>query len=480
MGFKYDPSLELEPTIVAAASPFGGNQIGIDPAAQVASLSFTYPNSMALSFIGSGMCGLLSVCAITGLFAYIGIKAMSGSHTGRASTAFFFKNPLGLVLMSLFVTDLLGGLSWTMQLRWAATKIQDHGSACIFQGVSEQIGSLGAAIWNLLLAVLTFGVLVMSWRIDNRVVWALIGSGWAFIVAVIVAAPLEFHLKGYPAERFYGPSNTWCWMGGNGDLTKKYILLTEVVCVISAVVSLSLYTLIYLRLSGRLRLDGSRISLNWQGKSSHNTDTKISSGGPTTVGAPRGGATTGGVSQVESIGKQVIAICKKLLFYPLVYCVIITPIAACRLFFFTHPFSSGVFVPWQLNQTAGSIEALSGLCNTVLFIFTRHSLVIRPENKPTGIHITTTRFVATDDDRYGGQERSNNFNLRSMTTTKKIAKTSNGSDEDLQKDFEQGNAQAESLRYNSSSTTLPQSTNGAESELELGREPLKEAEQYNR
>lgn len=52
-------------------------------------------------------------------------------------------------------------------------------------------------------------------------------------------------------------------------MTKKYILLTEVVCVISAVVSLSLYTLIYLRLSGRLRLDGSRISLNWQGKSSH-------------------------------------------------------------------------------------------------------------------------------------------------------------------------------------------------------------------
>ncbi|KAL7413302.1 hypothetical protein BDY24DRAFT_441550 [Mrakia frigida] len=469
MAFKYNASAEIAVSIPAGYGTGFQNITGIDITSNVGSLSYTYPPAQALTLLAPGLCGLLSVLSISSLFGYIGYKHFSGSSSGKAASNFFIRNPLGIVLLSLFITDLFGGISWTVMIAWAAKRKMHQGAACSFSGIAEQIGSLGAGVWNLLLSVLTFSVLVLNLRLDTKMVWMLLSLGWVFIFVVVIAGPLAFHFEGYPMERFYSPGNTWCWMGGNGQTTKSFILLTEIVCVTAAITSLILYIIIYLRLSGRLHVTNGRISMNWAGKSSHHTETRVSSGGGNIPTAPQGGKTVGGVSHVESIGKQVIDICKKLLFYPIIYIIVITPIAAARLFFFTHPFSSGIYVDWRVNMMAAAIEASSGFLNTILFIFTRHSLVIRPTAPLTGVQITTTRFVAED---YSSGDRSNNFNLRSMggTKSKNPRVDSKGSDEDLQADFETANA-LDYSNTNPSRTSLPQSANGAISDIELGRQP---------
>lgn len=91
-----------------------------------------------------------------------------------------------------------------MSFTWASSRTQFVSSPCTFQAVMEIIGLLGGAIWALYLSLLTFLVLVLSTRIDLRVLSLMLALGWAFIAAIAIAGPLHFMAGGLPISRFFG------------------------------------------------------------------------------------------------------------------------------------------------------------------------------------------------------------------------------------------------------------------------------------
>lgn len=116
-----------------------------------------------------------------------------------------------------------------MSFSYAATASQFVSTPCTFQAVAEVIGLLAGGIWSAYLSVLTFSVLVLSIRVDLRVLSIMLVVGWLFVISATVAGPLNFAGAGKPIDRFFGPQTDACWISGTGKESRIFVLLTEIV-----------------------------------------------------------------------------------------------------------------------------------------------------------------------------------------------------------------------------------------------------------
>ena len=192
--------------------------------------------------------------------------------------------------------------------------------------------------------------------------------------AFVIAKPKEI-------GPYYGISGYWCWITAAYPMARfanSYLIM-----FISAGASIILYSLVFFRLRGN-------ITVSPRYKIYFHRRPKVR------VGRTRD--RTYIVTDEQHIESYLTRVAKHMLWYPVVYTIIILPMACARLSAF-----NGTSVPFPVTIFASGIFLLHGFFNTVLFCTTRNLL-------PGSWRRRLGLGSALDNGR-------SDFNLSSRTTT---------------------------------------------------------------
>jgi len=314
----------------------------------------------------------LSLLAVVGLLSVIAISAFNTRSS--LDRHLFVRTHVAAYFISLLLCDLAQAIGSIINLEWIMSKGVQLGTICTAQGVLKQMSDVGTAIWTLVIAFHTFALLVLEVKLGRVVLWTTLVGGWALIGTLVIAGPAgQDTIKRGP---FFAISGYWCWI--SPTFPGARITLDYMIMFLAALFSAILYTLMYLRLRGNLKISGRRVILNFRDTSKFNT----------------------GIS-----GDQAVKIARQMLLYPLAYTVLILPIAASRFSAW-----SGAEVPTEVTIFSAAVFLCSGIVNVTLFATTRNvlppdSIRIRVSkasiSKPSAILIPSHLEAGTHDSYYG-------------------------------------------------------------------------------
>ncbi|KAG8950859.1 hypothetical protein FRC04_007091 [Tulasnella sp. 424] len=249
----------------------------------------------------------------------------------RTATDYYFFN--------LLFMDLIQALGSILDIRWIHKQHVEGGSTyCSAQGFIKQFGNVGVALSTFVIAVHTFAVLFLRWRVPDTKLLPLgvIGLIWLFL---ILATSIPWSTK----DDYYYQTGSWCWINskyGNLQYGLEYYIMWIV-----AFSGFLLYIPLFIRLRRTIR------------------------------------------SYPEHSAQQM-HIARQLLVYPIAYVIVITPISVVRKIQFTNtknmanlvaqgkPTSGKPAVDPGLVGFAGVAFGLSGFVNTILYIITRPSILV--------------------------------------------------------------------------------------------------------
>ncbi|KAF8493307.1 hypothetical protein JB92DRAFT_2835219 [Gautieria morchelliformis] len=264
-----------------------------------------------------------------------------GSVAGMSIASFrtnhaFIRSHLGTYFVCLIIAEIVQAVGSIMSARWIVLREVHAGPFCAAQGALKNAGNVSTALWSLIIAIHTFTLLFLKVRVPQAVLHATLVLVWLFVGFLVVLGPaaLERPEKG----PFWGVSGHWCWITAN--YMPERFAMEYLFMAVTAIVSLLLYSLMFLRLRGNIDVTGSRVAFcrartPWQ-RVPNMSD-----------------------PQIERVGRTM-------LLYPLCYVVLVLPIAACR-----WNETYGGTVPFGVTIFADSVFILSGLVNAVLYSTTR-------------------------------------------------------------------------------------------------------------
>ena len=165
---------------------------------------------------------------------------------------------------------------------------------------------------------------------------------------------IENFILAEPKERgpFYGISSYWCW------ISPKYIIerytTDYLFMIVAAVFSFILYSLVFFRLRGNISVSaGYKLSFHQRPKfriSKAEDGTYI-------------------MTDDRHVASYLTTVAKHMLWYPIVYTILVLPVATSRLSTF-----SSLSVPFSVTIFTAAVFMLHGFVNTVLFCATRNIL----------------------------------------------------------------------------------------------------------
>jgi hypothetical protein len=147
---------------------------------------------------------------------------------------------------------------------------------------------------------------------------------------------------------YYGISSYWCWIAPTYRIARyatDYLFMTA-----AAAFSFILYSLAFFRLRGNISVAGNKISFHPRPE----------------VGNGRMSDETTTEAHERRIGLYLTTVARHMLWYPIVYIILVLPVAISRLSTF-----SGVSVPFSVTIFTAAVFMLHGFLNTVLFCTTR-------------------------------------------------------------------------------------------------------------
>ncbi|KAG8684469.1 hypothetical protein FRC08_013672 [Ceratobasidium sp. 394] len=346
---------------------------------------------VGLGFVG--LAGLSSAVSTLLLLAYITrYTFFSRSETPIArGIRSFARSPLGAFLYSLLLSDLVQGAAFSINFKWASDGSIRHSAACTAGGAISQVGDLGAAVWSLAIAYHTFSLLFLLKKPSIWTTRIMLGLGWTVILVLPILGPHVFQdveKRGY----FYGLVGAWCWIGPGYQLA--WFLYLYVWIFLSLASSIVIYGLLYLRLSGRLSLEGGKLVWKTSGGQSRGLNC-ISSAWAQETSTSFSESNASGTrppADPNRVGKNLKRIAKRLMLYPLAYSIVTIPIAILRL-----GSTAGWKPPFPYIIFAGVMFASSGLTNVLLFIATRHSFIQQVAAARPRIHISTHQVTVSVD-----------------------------------------------------------------------------------
>lgn len=299
----------------------------------------------------------------------------------------FIRTHVAAYFISLLLCDMVQGIGSIINISWIQHMGVTFGPLCVAQGAIKQAGNVGTALWSFVIALHTFCLLFLGMRIKDWVCYATLVFVWLFLGFILALGPgiIASAEKG----PFYGISGVWCWMTPaypTERFTLEYLFMFA-----SAGVSFFLYSLVFLRLRGNVTVNGWSVRF-------HSRD----------QGFKFASVTSGGAYSDPSQSKKVTTVARKMLWYPVVYTILVLPIAAARFSAF-----AGKTVPFAVTILSGTIFMLSGFVNTLLFTTTRRVIP------------ASTIFPKFIRDKFGistGVNRST-FATNSRTTNARIEKS---------------------------------------------------------
>ena len=210
---------------------------------------------------------------------------------------------------------------------------------------------VGSAIFCFTISALTFSQLFLRHQWSNRTSYIVLLASWALLLlevcieAFVIAKPKEI-------GPYFGIAGFWCWITPAYPIPRyatSYLLM-----LISAGLSFILYFLVFFRLRGNITLSaGYKIEFHRRPK-------------------VRVGRTSNGtyiVTDDQRVESHLTRVAKHMLWYPVVFAVIIVPMASARFSTF-----NGASVPFFVTICAAGLFLLHGFINTVLFCTTRNIL----------------------------------------------------------------------------------------------------------
>ena len=262
----------------------------------------------------------------------------------------------------------IGGLlntTWILEDRVYA------GLACTTQAIIKQIGGVrkllfftekteyshllssqvGTAIFTFVIGVHTFTHLFLRRKYSNRTFYIALFLAWALLFLELSIE--NFVLAKQKGNRpFYGIAGYWCWIAPFHPIerfTTSYLYM-----FVSAGCSFILYSLVFFRLRGN-------ISVSTRYQISFHRRPKVMA------------CTTSDGTYIMTDDRRVeshlTTLAKQMLWYPIVYTILVLPMAASRFSTF-----SGASVPFGVIIFTASVYMLHGFLNTVLFCTTQNIL----------------------------------------------------------------------------------------------------------
>ncbi|KAI0675493.1 hypothetical protein C8Q78DRAFT_1160502 [Trametes maxima] len=323
-------SLDIDTQEASVATLLDGHQFA---------LGRPYTNSEARGILVLVVVSCISATAVAGLLLAMVVSAYNTRKL--TSPKLFLRSHVAVYFTSMLLCEVAQTVGSIMNLRWYNQMMVTYEPYCTVQGVLKHVSDVGTAYWSFIIALNTFWILFLRWRLRKAILICAFFGGWATIAAIVTTGPgLIQKIESGP---FYAISGYWCWI--QGEYTVERITLDYMIMFLSALLSFIMYALIFLRLRGNVSLHGWRLS--WH---SHRSSTEH---GP------------------KSIDTHAVNIAKGMLLYPIVYVILLLPIAISR---FTEWL--GHEVPFAVTVVCDSIFLLSGFVNVVLFLTTRRVLPI--------------------------------------------------------------------------------------------------------
>jgi hypothetical protein len=217
--------------------------------------------------------------------------------------------------------------------------------------VGTHTSQVGTAIFCLVIAIHTFSQLFFRRQWSNRTCYIVLVVSWALLLLEVC---IEIFGIAIPKKKgpYFGIAGLWCWITPAYPIPRYATSYLHM--FISAGLSFILYLLVFFRLRGNITISaGHKISFQRRPK--------------VRVGRTHNGAYI--VTDDQRIESHLTRVAKHMLWYPVVFTVVVLPLASSRFSAF-----HGASVPFSVTISSAGLFMLHGFINTVLFCTTRNIL----------------------------------------------------------------------------------------------------------
>jgi len=245
---------------------------------------------------------------------------------------------MDIYVIALFAAEVILGLGHTISLKWVIEGKVNSGTFCTVQGLLRQLGDVGVALATLAIAVQTFVTIWWVKRPKKYIAFISVGIQWTMAI-LFAGIPYGLHTK--PPSKYYAtPSPYWCWIGQG--YTKDRIADEYVWFWVTLFVSIVLYLLLFL-----LHLEVIMPGKRWY--------------------SPKPNWTPAGLWTA--------------IWYPIVYCVMITPLSVVRWVAFKQIATHGKsHISPVATFAVATLLGFSGVWDGMLYLLTR-AWIFRTKNK---------------------------------------------------------------------------------------------------
>ncbi|CAI7585383.1 unnamed protein product [Penicillium palitans] len=250
-------------------------------------------------------------------------------------------NQYVVLVYNLAIADLIQGLGFIVSLRWIATdSIHASDASCFMQGIWLQAGNPMSGVFVFAISVFTFLHIVLDFQLGHRKFVGVVVGLWMFGVLMIVIPIATV------GRYVWFPSVAWCWITTQHPALR---LWTHYFWIFAAqFLTLLLHAVMFIHLQRRI---ADCVTL--------------------------GGSNTDSLCHLKRVNNYMVL-------YPVVYITLTLPLAVGRMASTAgHTPSATYFC------VAGSMMALSGLCDTILYTLTRKNSILCQEKRPRGAKRST-------------------------------------------------------------------------------------------
>ncbi|KZV83612.1 hypothetical protein EXIGLDRAFT_777406 [Exidia glandulosa HHB12029] len=307
------------------------------------------PASALPGMISTIVAGFISLVAVVAFLLYMVGRTMQRAAVTDKYNATIGDTHMTAYFYSLMFSSVLKSLSVVMSIKWTHEPMR-AGAFCSMQAAFKLTGNVGTAVWSMVIALHLFNLLFLSLRPIKWSLPAVLAFVWSILLADVLIGPVAF-------GDFFGPfddtenggDGTSCWITNNHKTVR--FLLEYLPTGLTLFTSVLVLILILLHLRGNIYFTNGRIKLRLRldgDDAWHNEMTR------------------------DDLDRSIMATVKRLIWFPLAYFILWSPVMVSRLIQLTNRSQPFGFVAFALTT-----YALTGVADVVLFLVTRR--VIMPD-----------------------------------------------------------------------------------------------------
>ncbi|KAK1147938.1 hypothetical protein N8T08_000454 [Aspergillus melleus] len=280
-------------------------------------------------FIAVGVIAILSFVSTLGLLCFLSYRFIFWRK--------YYKRPLAenqyvVLIYNLLLVDVQQATAFLICLHWVSKgAVYYPSAACVLQGWWIQVADPGSGLFVLAIAMHTGAVVLRGRQLPFGIFVTCVVGLWAFIILLGLIPVGKF-----TSNTFVISEAGWCWIGREHETARLWVHYLWI--FIAEFGTIVLYGIMFFYLQRRMK-QAAMLRQNHQ-------------------------------ENLKRLNRVVIY----MVIYPLVYLVLSLPLAAGRMSTARHIIQSRTYF-----SVAGSLMALSGLVDVLVYTLTRRHLLLETE-----------------------------------------------------------------------------------------------------